>query len=125
MTYINDINVGDVIYTVEEVYNWASGKQKRFTMIDDEGNEWHRYDKPSVEYYVVTWLVKGKITNKFEGDLPDKEEISDYSDSLVVENVKTKEKNTLSAICGSLLENVYLDIGDAEAAKDELFKKSY
>ncbi len=123
MTHINDINVGDLIYTVEEIYNWINGSQKKLTMMDDEGNEWYRYDKPSVEYYVATWEVKGKLTQLFEGELPDNDKISDYTDSIVVENVKTKEKNTIVGICGNPFENVYLFIGDAQAARDESQKK--
>jgi hypothetical protein len=122
MTHIKDINIGDLIYTVEEIYNWANGSQKRLTMIDDEGNQWHRYDKPSVEYYVATWVVKGKITQLFEGELPEDDTISDYSDIIVLENVKTNEKHTLNFVCETPLVNVYLNIGDAQSAKDEATK---
>ncbi len=122
MTHIKDINIGDLIYTVEEIYNWANGSQKRLTMIDDEGNQWHRYDKPSVEYHVATWVVKGKVTQLFEGELPEDETISDYTDIIVLENVKTNEKHTLTFVCEKPLENVYLNIGDAQSAKDEATK---
>lgn len=124
MIYTKDINVGDTIYTVETVYNWVNGSQKRLTMIDDEGNEWHRYDKPGVEYHIDTWLVKGKVTQMFEGELPDDEKVSDYSDTIFLESVKTKERNTLIEICGNPIENVYLCIGDAQSAKDKM-QKSY
>lgn len=122
MTYAKDINVGDIIYTVEEIHNWINGRQHRLTMIDDEGNEWYRYDKPSIEYHVENWLVKGKVTQQFDGELPENENIGDYTDTIFVENVKTQEQNTLIERCGTPFENVFVDIGDAEAAKDELKK---
>jgi hypothetical protein len=123
MTYAKDINVGDLVYTVESVYHWINGHRQRLTMIDDEGNEWHRYDKPGIEYHVDTWAVKGKVVTTFEGELPDDEKISDYTDSIFLENVKTKERNTLVGVCGNPLENVYLCSGDAQSAKDTATKR--
>ena len=50
--------------TVNNVFN-----RNKITMIDDDGIEWHRYDRLSLEYYIVEWRVIGLVQYHVTGEL--------------------------------------------------------
>ena len=47
-----DIKIGDTLYRVEEVHNWIHGRSNKIKMVDDEGVEWFRYERPNIEYVI-------------------------------------------------------------------------
>ena len=58
------------IYTVfYHVYKKCNSFTKnRYTFVDEEGNTWHRYDKPVFEYVVREYKLIGRLKKVLEGD---------------------------------------------------------
>ena len=113
MTDISEITLDQIIYRVTEIHQWAS--RKKITMVDADGIEWHRYDSPSITYKTETLRVIGKSITLIEGEM----DSSDFVNAIYVENLKTGEKEGITAGVGHVFE-VYTCIGDAEAERQSL-----
>lgn len=70
------LNIGDKIYVLETKYNALS--RQKLTMVDDEGNIWYRYDKPTFSYSIKEHTIVGisRVTN--EGDVPEESRVNEY-----------------------------------------------
>lgn len=62
-----DIKFGDIIYVVETKNNAFNNKKIR--MLDDDGVEWYRYEKPHREYQIIEIVYCGKVTFIEEGEV--------------------------------------------------------
>ena len=113
----NDIKIGDTLYRVTEVHNWIFGRSSKIKMVDDEGVEWFRYEKPNVEYVVESWEVIGKVTPIIEGEVEDSDH--SYTIDIVLRNKKTSEKETESILLDTSLPNFFTDIADAESVRQD------
>ena len=61
------LQIGSKIFEVVEKNNIFS--KNRLTMVDEEGNEWYRYDKPNLEYFIKEWTVVGLVQYHVKGEL--------------------------------------------------------
>jgi len=50
MIDIKNMKFGDKVYIVKQINNVFN--RNRIEMLDDDGNVWHRYDKPNFEYEI-------------------------------------------------------------------------
>jgi hypothetical protein len=41
--------------------------KNRYTFVDEEGNTWHRYDKPVFEYVILEYKLIGRLKKVLEG----------------------------------------------------------
>lgn len=69
MIDISKFKIGDTIYTVDEHNNCFS--KKKLKMIDAEGNEWFRYDRPHYEYTIKEIIYCGKVIHIITGQIDD------------------------------------------------------
>jgi hypothetical protein len=60
-----DLKFGDKIFVVD-IKNNAFFNKKIF-MVDDDGVEWYRYEKPHYEYTIITIEYCGKVSYIEEG----------------------------------------------------------
>jgi hypothetical protein len=74
------MNIGDNIHHIKTISN-AFIKQK-IKMVDAEGIEWYRYDKPIWEFELETHTIIGKISVTIEGTIDENDmvENSYYTD---------------------------------------------
>ena len=56
--------------------------QQKICMIDEDGVEWHRYDRPAYRYSIAPVKVVGVVRYVVEGTVPE----NDYSDELFLDN---------------------------------------
>jgi len=66
------MNVGDKLYCVSKKYNVFS--RHKITMVDENGTEWYRYDKPTVSIDLEVHTIVGKIESTHYGVVPVEEE---------------------------------------------------
>lgn len=52
-------------YHVRKKFN--SFTANRYTFVDENGNTWHRYDKPPSEYVVLEYKLLGRLKKVLEG----------------------------------------------------------
>lgn len=64
---------GDKVYRVNE--NNTSFSRKRLTMVDEQGNEWYRYDTPRWEYSIDEIVYCGKVVVTSLGETSDQLEM--------------------------------------------------
>jgi hypothetical protein len=108
------LEIGTKIYEVSEVCN-AFSKQ-RLTMLDDEGNEWYRYDKPNFEYQVKEWTVIGSIKYLVRGKLVSYEE--DVEDGEIV--YQLNDENGKEAVYSKYdTEDFFLNLEQAKRIAEE------
>ena len=55
-----------VFYHVSKKCN-AFNTRKKHTFVDNDGNVWHRYDKPTFEYEVRKYKLIGRLKKVLEG----------------------------------------------------------
>jgi hypothetical protein len=55
-----------VFYHVRKKCN-SFNTNKKHTFVDEEGNTWHRYDKPVFEYVVREYKLLGRLKKVLEG----------------------------------------------------------
>lgn len=67
MIDISKFKFGDIVYEVNEHNN--SFSKKKLKMIDAEGNEWFRYDRPQYEYPIHELVYCGKVIMVVSGDV--------------------------------------------------------
>lgn len=65
------MNIGDKIYYVAKKYN--SFSRQKITVVDENGIEWYRYDKPAIELILETHTIVGKIESIEYGIVPEEE----------------------------------------------------
>jgi hypothetical protein len=58
--------INTVFYHVRKKCN-AFNTNKKHTFVDEEGNTWHRYDKPVFEYVVLEYKLIGRLKKVLEG----------------------------------------------------------
>jgi hypothetical protein len=75
------MNIGDKIYCISVTTN-AFSRQK-IKMVDADGIEWYRYDKPIVEISMETQTIVGKISVYTEGTVEEDEMLENqyYTDT--------------------------------------------
>jgi len=112
-----DIKIGDTLYRVEEVHNWIHGRSNKIKMVDEDGVEWFRYEKPNIEYVIESWEVIGKVTPMIEGEVEDSEH--SYTIDIVLKNKKTSEKETECILFDKPLMDYFTDLGDAESVRQD------
>jgi phosphoribulokinase len=72
MIIFKDLTFGDIVYKVIEKNHVM--KQKRLTMTDANGDEWHRYDRDRFEYSIEEIEYVGKVRHHEEGEVRFNEE---------------------------------------------------
>lgn len=70
------MNINDKIYAITEVNHLFT--RKKFTMTDELGNTWHRYDKHNITFKLDTHTIVGKISTTIEGTAPEEQSFEDY-----------------------------------------------
>ena len=113
----NDIKIGDTLYNVKEVHNWFHGRSNKIKMVDEDGVEWFRYEKPNIEYVIESWEVIGKVTPMIEGEIEESEH--SYTIDIVLRNKKTSEKETECILLDKPLPYYFIDIADAESVRQD------
>jgi len=68
MIDFDSLRIKDEIYVVDRQINVMT--RKRFTMVDENGVEWQRYDKPKISYEIVKAQLLGKVKRNVEGQIP-------------------------------------------------------
>lgn len=116
---ISELELGQTIYRIGEVHHWVDPTRKRLTMTDADGNQWHRYDSPTITYHIETLTVVGKATSVLEGEVDENE----YVNEVMVKNIKNGNKDTLTVPLGEEIEDIYSCIGDAEAERQLKIQK--
>jgi hypothetical protein len=118
---LRTVKVGDTLYRTQRINHFFS--QKKLRMVDANGIEWYRYDKDRFEYIIETLTVVGKVTPTVEGEIDD----GDYAIIRVYANVNgDKGKTELWQHLGEDQcdeNNVFFDLGDAEAYRLELVEQ--
>lgn len=108
------------MYRTQRINHFFS--QKKLRMVDANGIEWYRYDKDRFEYVVETLTVVGKVTPIVEGEIDD----NDYAIIRVYAKVNGDKGETelwqyhTEEQCDE--NNVFFDLGDAEAYRLELIE---
>ena len=74
------MNIGDNIYYIKTISNTFS--RQKIKMIDADGIEWCRYDKPIVEVSMETHTIVGKISATIEGTIDENDMVENryYTD---------------------------------------------
>lgn len=57
--------IGTVFYYLRKKGNTFT--KNRYTFVDEEGNTWHRYDKPVYEYVIHEYKLIGRLKKVLEG----------------------------------------------------------
>ena len=89
--------IGDKFWRVNKVFNRLTGTQKKLTMTDANGNEWHRYDKPSVDFTLTEVEIVGSFEAIISGHNMWNEE--EYLDRYAI-----KIDNTYDDVCEDELD---------------------
>ena len=77
MINLENMKFGDTVYIAKETNNSFSAK--RITMVDADGNEWHRYDRDRWTFSIEEITYCGKVTFIEEGDVRfDEERFTEY-----------------------------------------------
>ena len=66
------MNLDDRLYCVAKKYNVFS--RHKITVVDENGTEWYRYDKPAVSFDLEVHTIVGKIESTHYGVVPVEEE---------------------------------------------------
>jgi len=61
----DDLRVGNTVYRLELDNNVL--RRKKLSMVDSEGNEWHRYDRELWTFTVVPMTISGLIKQVVRG----------------------------------------------------------
>lgn len=69
MIDFDSLQIKDEIYVVDRQINVVS--RKRFTMVDENGVEWHRYDKSKISYSIAKAQLLGKASRVISGQFPE------------------------------------------------------
>lgn len=66
MVDFETLPINTIFYRVRKKCNHFI-TNKRYTFVDEDGNTWHRYDKPVFEYVVFEHMLIGRLKKVLEG----------------------------------------------------------
>lgn len=114
----DDLVIGNTVYYLKMHNNMQT--QRRLTMIDSEGNQWSRYDKPRWTYSVSPMVICGNVEHVITGKI-DENCVDDFSS--IQYHMEHNDEITMfyewqlvEDKCLDVWEAVYASADEAEAA---------